>query len=1362
MNKKHWRNLLSVMIAIIMVFSLVPGFSASATDSTELNSYYQQLTDLIQSTWSDDFISSIEFSIDSQELIVDGKTIDIDPSSDAAPFLSEEGRTMLPIGVIIDVLDLDVSFNPQTFDINIVNDDVEIELTVESESIVVNGRRRSLDTPPTIRNGRTYIPVGAVAESLLMDAEWIPEGRRVRLTRPYQTARLIVGTDGRSVSFNNLEGVMQTLRGPDNEYILQFRNEWDAAAAAEELERVSSVQFCEPDLVVSADYRSWGVERISADRYQSYLSSAADLPRITVAVLDTGVDSSHPFLAGRVTNGWNFINNNSNPYDGHGHGTHVAGTIAESTLSNVNIMPVKVLGDNGSGSMAGITAGIRYAADNGADVINMSLGGPGVSQDARNAIQYANSKNTVVVVAAGNDNADAGGYSPAYVPEAITVAANDRNGQRANFSNFGSVLDISAPGVEINSSIPGGRYDTWSGTSMAAPHVAAAVALMKSDSRYSSLNPAAIATTIRTFTDDAGAPGFDIYYGYGILNLTRAGLVVTPPGDPPPGDPPPGETPPSPVTLTENNPSIVINVRAGANGRVPITVTAPSFGSVSVQSTNITSGSDPTLYNASGGVIADNEAGGTHWMYTIPAGQTMTIYGGTSSNEAATYTVMATFPRQGGGDVTLTESNPSAVINVGSGGPGRVPIRVTAPSDRSVSIQSSNITSGSDPSLYNASGGMIADDEAGDRHFRYTIPAGQTMTVYGGTYSNMAATYTVTASFAARGVTLTENSPSASITVGSGVTGRVPITVVAPSNRSVSIQSSNASSGSDPALYSASGTRIADDEAGYPHFRYTIAAGQTVTLYGGTYINDEATYTVTATFGTTGSGVTLTQSNPSAVINVGAGSTGRVPITVTAPSSGSVSIQSSNITSGSDPALYNASGTRIADDEAGYPHFLYVIPAGQTMTVYGGTYSSGAAVYTVTASFTTSGVTLSQSNPSAVINVGSGATGRVPITITAPSNMVVSIQSSSLTAGSDPALYDASGTRIADDEAGGLHYWYSIPAGQTMTVYSGTYANGAARYTVTANFGTAPTGITLSQSNPSAIAVINTGVSGRIPISVTAQSNMIVTLQSSNLTSGYDPALYNATGTRIADDEAGYPHFRYAINVPAGQTVTVYGGTYGNDSAAYTVTATFGAAPTGVNLTQSNPSALISAGSGAVSRIPITVTAPPTSSVILQSSNASSGCDPALYDASGTRIADDEAGYPHFRYTIPAGQTVTVYGGTYSNDAGTYTVTATFGSSSGTTLTPSNPSASVTIGSGAAGRASVTITAPSNRSVTLQSSNASAGCDPALYNASGSRIADDEAGYPNFRYTIPAGQTVTVYCGTYWDDSGTYTVTATF
>jgi serine protease len=217
---------------------------------------------------------------------------------------------------------------------------------------------------------------------------------------------------------------------------------------------------------------------------------------ITVAVIDTGVSQVPDLKLTKLVKGYDFVNDKADATDDNGHGTHVAGTIAQSTNNGygvagiaykAGIMPLKVLSNTGGGTVADIAESIKFAADNGADVINMSLGGGGASTMIEEAIKYANSKGVVIIAAAGNEGRNASSY-PARYPNVISVSATDAAGDKASYSNFGAGVDISAPGGSETGKIIQNTLDPSSGesvfvgfqgTSMAAPHVAGVAALIK-------------------------------------------------------------------------------------------------------------------------------------------------------------------------------------------------------------------------------------------------------------------------------------------------------------------------------------------------------------------------------------------------------------------------------------------------------------------------------------------------------------------------------------------------------------------------------------------------------------------------------------------------------------------------------------------------------------------------------------------------------------------------------------------------------------------------------------------------------------------------------------------------------------------
>lgn len=282
--------------------------------------------------------------------------------------------------------------------------------------------------------------------------------------------------------------------------LIKLEKTKDVKGAIEKLKKMKGIEFAEPDYIVRANYipddtyfyLMWGLNNtgnIDIDAPEAW-----DIERgensVTVAVIDTGVQTNHPDLAGQFVTGYDFYFDDTSVYDGldDDHGTHVAGTIAAIDNSigvigvapNIKIMPLKFLGPDG-GYISDAIDAINYAKQNGADIINASWGGGGYSESLKNAIE---SFGGVFVVAAGNNKTDTdkNPYYPASYTSSniISVAAIDKYGALASFSNYGlNSVDIAAPGVDIASTYPD-SYAYMSGTSMAAPHVSGIIALLKS------------------------------------------------------------------------------------------------------------------------------------------------------------------------------------------------------------------------------------------------------------------------------------------------------------------------------------------------------------------------------------------------------------------------------------------------------------------------------------------------------------------------------------------------------------------------------------------------------------------------------------------------------------------------------------------------------------------------------------------------------------------------------------------------------------------------------------------------------------------------------------------------------------------
>lgn len=284
---------------------------------------------------------------------------------------------------------------------------------------------------------------------------------------------------------------------------------------------------------------------------------------VIIAVVDTGIDYHHEDIINNIWNnpneipnngidddlngyiddirGWNFVDNSNTPKDGHGHGSHLAGTIAGVTnngkgISGISwcsqVMPIKGITDSGWGMADSLANGIKYAADNGAKIINLSWGGYGTCQILKEALDYAYSKGCILVAAAGNSNQDVCEFFPANYENAITVAATDQNDEKTFFSNYGTKIDIAAPGVDILSlkaegsatfGTVGEKYCRMSGTSMSAPHVCGVAALILS--KHPNYTNEEIASLIAYSADDLGEQGKDIYFGWGRINGYKALLT---------------------------------------------------------------------------------------------------------------------------------------------------------------------------------------------------------------------------------------------------------------------------------------------------------------------------------------------------------------------------------------------------------------------------------------------------------------------------------------------------------------------------------------------------------------------------------------------------------------------------------------------------------------------------------------------------------------------------------------------------------------------------------------------------------------------------------------------------------------------
>jgi subtilisin family serine protease len=339
-----------------------------------------------------------------------------------------------------------------------------------------------------------------------------------------------------------------------NVRVVQVR-ETDLTAVLDNLRSDPEIEFAEPDYIAKSAFvpndprvqsgDAWHLERMQATGGWEYTVGGSN---VVVAVLDSGVSAAHPDLTGRLLAGYDFVNGDADHADDFGHGTAVTGAIVASGNNGVGsagvafgcrVLPIKVMGPTGYAYYSAIAEGIRYAVDQGARVINISIAGDLPSATLQSAIDYAWSRNVVVVAAAGNTGNSIPQY-PAACARVLAIGATESTDLPAGFSSYGSQVRLTAPGVNIwtTQRSADAPFGTWRGTSFASPLAAGAAALLLS--AQPELSNEQVVTLLEASADDLGPVGRDDVYGYGRLNVLRAliaaGAQIT---LPPPATAPP-------------------------------------------------------------------------------------------------------------------------------------------------------------------------------------------------------------------------------------------------------------------------------------------------------------------------------------------------------------------------------------------------------------------------------------------------------------------------------------------------------------------------------------------------------------------------------------------------------------------------------------------------------------------------------------------------------------------------------------------------------------------------------------------------------------------------------------------------------
>ena len=492
---------MSFVLAVCGLFQSLAAVPVSAgttdaIDGQELTNS-KEVSSLISDTWEEDYFGSITVDTEAGKVETDGETEKLD----------------------------EVIQTPDA------SDGSEENVTIQQHAA---GEKDTAESDPLLEEYIDTLP-----EDTLYTVEETENGE-YEVTAPFQTKRLIVETMQLTDDYDATEVYYNTEL---NETILEFATEEDTEEAFDAICQKYGEESCYPDEIYYVDdiladdaslssgtSYSWGTAYMGMNTLKA--QAEGKYGAVTVAILDTGIDRSNFMFQSRTISpqSYDFIDANKNVSDNHGHGTHVAGIIADSTPSNVQFLVLKISNSSGYSSLLTIKTALQYALNRNVSAVNMSLGFVGVNAMSitylDSLINRAYRNGIAISCASGNNGVDVSYCYPACNSKTLAVSSFGQNERAASYSNHGSRIDFSAPGTGIVSAAANGFLVGMTGTSMSAPHITAAVAYLKM--MQPNLSVPGVYHELQARCRDLGTPGRDEYFGWGcpiLTNLLQEGIL---------------------------------------------------------------------------------------------------------------------------------------------------------------------------------------------------------------------------------------------------------------------------------------------------------------------------------------------------------------------------------------------------------------------------------------------------------------------------------------------------------------------------------------------------------------------------------------------------------------------------------------------------------------------------------------------------------------------------------------------------------------------------------------------------------------------------------------------------------------------